>query len=327
MSEVETLKREVDDLKDLNTRLSKELQKCLVMLGVDAPKGVDVPGDLPPWAVNATFLSPILLSYDNRIHELETSLDVERRKFDELSETSRRITAENGQIREEMERRWKDMIEKQKQDFEHGSTGAVLYTEERNELQERVELLNQEVNILIEQLETFRANNEYLEKFSRERDDFAEKAGNQYRQLVTEFQEGKLAMEEFKNQRDIVEDRLKKNSEQLATLEKEREGHITENNRITNELRVIKQQSEHYRKAYEELDYRKSTDIETLMLEKNAYQQKEVDATNRTIMQEKELEETKEMLRAYKRDLDTTKSDANNMMKILEDYETKVTTL
>jgi hypothetical protein len=41
MSEIETLRRENEDLKVLNTRLSKELQRCLIMLNVEAPKGVD----------------------------------------------------------------------------------------------------------------------------------------------------------------------------------------------------------------------------------------------------------------------------------------------
>jgi hypothetical protein len=49
-----------------------------------------------------------------------------------------------------MERRWKEMIERQKKEFESGGAGSGFYIEERNELQERVDLLNQEVNILIE---------------------------------------------------------------------------------------------------------------------------------------------------------------------------------
>jgi hypothetical protein len=99
---------------------------------------------------------------------------------------------------------------------------------------------------------------------------------------------------------------------------------MTSVTRLQNENRVLEQQAGHYRRAYEELDARKSQDIEILMQEKQSLMQKDVDMSNRSIMQEKELEESRDLIRQLKRDLEATKSDCNNMMKILEDYETKV---
>jgi hypothetical protein len=61
-----TLRRENEDLKDLNLRLNRELRRYQMAAPKDLLKPAEVPVDdlIPPWAVSANFLSPLLLAYD-----------------------------------------------------------------------------------------------------------------------------------------------------------------------------------------------------------------------------------------------------------------------
>mgnify|MGYP000137748228 FL=1 len=325
---ISTLERENEDLRDLTDRLNKELRRCQIALGKEAPRSQEISGEevLPPWASNTVFLSPLLLAYDSRIQELTSALDRAKLNIQELGESTKRLSAENSSLREEMERRWKEMLEKEKNELEGGHVGYAFYEAEKNEMQERLDLLSNENGLLLEQLEALKSRNEYLEKVTREKERAAEKYLLQLKEISGEYKQLLMAEDEVRGQKDIAEGKLKRVQEEFAKLEREREENITQVNKLQNELRLAQQSSQYYKKAYEEVDSKKSEEIEMLMQEAQNISAREKEAISRSQMQERELEDAHETASYYKKEYETLRAECDSMLKVMEDYEQKIAT-
>ena len=321
-----SLQRENEDLKDLNCRLNRELRRVQLSSTKELTKPIEGPLDesVPPWAANAVFLSPLLLAYDNRIHELESNLDRARQNSEELMESIKRITAENTALREEMERRWREMLEKEKKGLDGGYMSLGFHAEEKNELQERLDLLSTENTLLLEQLEALKKRNEYLEALAKDRDDTAEKYVYQYKQLNSEFKNLQIIEEDIRTQKEIAEDKLKRTGERLGAVEREKEQMITDINKLQNELRITQQQAQYFKKSYEEMESKKTEEIEMLVQDAHNISVREKEITGRSLVQERELEEVKEQAFHYKREFESLRSECDTMLKIMEDYEQKI---
>lgn len=322
--ELESLRRDRVDLEDQVKRLNSELDRAQRALGSDVPKLHEGDEVLPPWAANAPSLSPLLLAYDNRIHELENLLEQSRRTIEELTESTKRLTKENSQLRDEMERRWKELLEKQKRELDSGSVGWAFYSEEKNELQGRLDLLSNENGLLLEQLEAYKTRNDYLEQLAHEREIDHDKMTMQLRSLSTEYHNTKVAEEEYATQKEIAEERLKKLTEVVGSFERARDESSTTISRLQNDLKLAQQQSLHYRKAFEDLEFKKNEEVEMLLREGQSASLREKEAVNRSAIQERELDDAKETAGLYKRELDAIRSDYENMIKIMEDYEQRL---
>ncbi|CAG9312251.1 unnamed protein product [Blepharisma stoltei] len=323
---IASLQRENDDLHDLNNRLNQELRRYQINQSQELPAQSDLLVDpsIPPWAANTVFLSPLLLAYDNRIHELESALERAKLNLIDIGEHTKRLTAENSSLREEMDRRWHEMLERERKELESSGIGAAFYLEEKNEMQERLDLLSTENNLLLEQLEALKTRNELLERVAKDRDEAAEKYGSQLKQLISDHRNLQMNEEEIRGYKEIAEEKLKKAQERLGNLEREREEQNTLINRIQNELRLAKQNGEYYRKAYEEIDAKKSEEIEMLIQEAHNNSIRDRDLTNKSIMQERDLEEAKDQANYYKRECDSIKNECENMLKIMNSYEEKL---
>lgn len=320
------MQREIEDLKDLNQRLNRELRRLQLSLPKDAYKSVDLPIDdiLPPWAANVVLMSPLLLAYDNRLHELEVNLDRSRVYIEELTETIKKLTTENSALRDEMDRKWREMIEKEKRGLDSGFMGTGFHIEEKNELQNRLDLQTTENTILLEKLDVFKKRNELLEAFAREKEEIAEKCVYENKSLKGELRNLQIIEEDVRAQKEIAEDKLKRANERLGTLEREREQQITDLNRLTNDVRITQQQAHYYKKAYEEMENKKTEEIEILVQDAHNLSMREKEMSNKTMMQERELEEAKEQAFHYKREFESLRTECDNILKVMEDYEQKI---
>lgn len=320
------MQREIEDLKDLNQRLNRELRRLQLSLPKDAIKSSDLPLDdiIPPWAANVVLMSPLLLAYDNRLHELEVNLDRSRGYIEELTETLKKLTTENSALRDEMDRKWREMIEKEKKGFDSGFMGSGFYVEEKNELQNRLDLQTTENTILLEKLDIFKKRNEILEAFAREKEEIAEKCVYENKSLKGELRNLQIIEEDVRAQKEIAEDKLKRANERLGTLEREREQQITDLNKLQNDVRITQQQAHYYRKAYEEMEVKKTEEIEILVQDAHNLSIREKEMSNKTMMQERELEEAKEQAFHYKREFESLRTECDNILKVMEDYEQKI---
>ena len=324
-----TMQREIDALRDNVARLNKELSRYQQAVGLDAPKAVPLPGEelLPPWATNASLLSPLLLAYDNRIAELTQALTNARNALEEQTEKIKRLTVENNQLREEMERKWKSFAERQKQELEGGNVSVGFYTQEKEELLERIDLLTKENNILLEQLQVFKSRNEHLEQRAAQCEDLASKATQEVLEFQSTFRATRQANEQLQQDLQIAEERLKKTAEQLASIEHEREEVITSFTRAQSDLKLTQQQALHYREAFEDLEVKRKTDVSNLLQQVQELSARERDAISRGISLERTTDEIRSLYEEKSREYDSNKAEFNHMLKALEDTESQLNAL
>ena len=318
--------REIEDLKDLAQRLNRELRRLQSVPAKDSGKVLDSSMDesLPPWAANVVLLSPLLLAYDNRVHELEVSLDRSRAHMEELTETIKKLVTENSGLRDEMDRKWRDMIEKEKKGVDVCFIGGSFHIEEKNELQSRLDLQTTENTILLEKLDIFKKRNELLEAFARDREETSDKSVYEVKQLRNDLRNLQIQEEDSRTSKEIAEEKFKRTTERLGYLEREREQQITDLMKMQNDLRIIQQQAQYYKKAYEEMEAKKTEEIEILVQDAHNLSTREKEAANKTLMQERELEEAKEQAFHYKREFESLRTECDNILKVMEDYEQKL---
>ena len=324
--DIQAMRHEIEDLKDLNQRLNRELRRLQLVMPKDSQKLAEslIDDSLPPWAANVVLMSPLLMAYDNRVHELEFSLDRSRAHLEELTDTIKKLTSENTALRDEMDRKWRDMIEKEKKGFDTGFMGISFHIEEKNELQSRLDLQTTENTILLEKLDIFKKRNELLEVFAREREETSDKSVYEVKQLRNELRNLQMQEEDSRTSKEIAEEKLKRTVERLGVLEREREQQITDLMKLQNDVRIIQQQAQYYKKAYEEMEAKKTEEIEILVQDAHNLSIREKEAANKTLMQERELEEAKEQAFHYKREFESLRTECDNILKVMEDYEQKI---
>lgn len=324
-----TMQHEIDALRDNVERLNKELSRYQQAMGLDAPKAVPLPGEelLPPWATNASLLSPLLLAYDNRIDELSKALASSRSSLEEQAEKIKRLANENTQIREEMERKLKSFSERQKQELEGGTISAGFYVQEKEEYVERIDLLTKENNILLEQLQVFKSRNDHLEQRAMQCEDLANKATQEILEFQGNFRATRQANEQLQQDLQIAEDRLKKTSEQLGSLEREREEAITSFTRAQSDLKLTQQQASHYREAFEDLEVKRKADVSNLLQQVQELAMKEREAVTRSVGMERVLDDVKTQYDETRRELESTKTEFSHMLKTMEDMESQLNAL
>ena len=324
--DLKATRHEIEDLKDLNQRLNRELRRLQLAVPKDSQKIADslIDEGLPPWAANVVLMSPLLLAYDNRVHELEAGLDRSRAHMEELTDTIKKLTTENTGLRDEMDRKWRDMIDKEKRGVDVGFMGGSFYIEEKNELQSRLDLQTTENTILLEKLDIFKKRNELLEAFARDREETSDKSVYEVKQLRNDFRNLQIQEEDSRTSKEIAEEKLKRTTERLGYLEREREQQITVLMKLQNDFRITQQQAQYYRKAYEEMEAKKTEEIEILVQDAHNLSVREKEAANKTLMQERELEEAKEQAFHYKREFESLRTECDNILKVMEDYEQKI---
>ena len=318
--------REVEEQRDLIQRLTAELRRYQMADQAAPPGERSADEQLPPWAANAVFLSPLLVSYDSRIQELETALVRARQDFEDLASNAKKLTSENLTLREELEKKWSDTIERERQQLEGGDLAYAFYQEEKNELHERLDLLSKENNLLLEQLDAFKTRNGYLEKLSVDRSKTAEHLLGELKQLTTDYNNLKVEAEELASHKEIAENKLKRVQENYGSLEREREESVTALNRLQNDFRIASQQVQYYTKAYEDLDRRKAEELELLQHELASTTAREKSAVNQAVLHERESEEAIEQANYYKREFESIRNECDAMLKIMEEYEQKIAT-
>ena len=130
--------------------------------------------------------------------------------------------------------------------------------------------------------------------------------------------------EDSRTSKEIAEEKLKRTVERLGVLEREREQQITDLMKLQNDVRIIQQQAQYYKKAYEEMEAKKTEEIEILVQDAHNLSIREKEAANKTLMQERELEEAKEQAFHYKREFESLRTECDNILKVMEDYEQKI---
>ena len=104
---------------------------------------------IAPWFYNSQHMNPLLVSYDHRIMELTNEIKLYKEKIETMTIEVKAVSSEN----EDLQHSLKNMIEKHlsKPNEPGSSIPFNIPTEEWDELQQRVELLDRENKLLLEE--------------------------------------------------------------------------------------------------------------------------------------------------------------------------------
>lgn len=133
-------------------RLSDELARYQVkyppLLLSENEVAATVGSMVAPWFFNSQHMSPLLVSYDHRIMELSNEIKVYKEKIESMTVEVRAVSSENEELQESL----KNMIEKHlSKGSDSPSVPFSIPTEEWDEVQQRLELLDKENRLLLEE--------------------------------------------------------------------------------------------------------------------------------------------------------------------------------
>jgi hypothetical protein len=146
----EKFKNEIAFLKDQMRRLSNELILCQKTTGMGiSSSDMATHIVLPTWMEDEQIMSPLLLAYDSRIHDLGTYMEQQGAYLDAVTERSARVLKENEALRS----KFMSKIEKTpiRSDLPTGNPKEPRSEEHRSVVEEN-ELLRQQSELLAKEL-------------------------------------------------------------------------------------------------------------------------------------------------------------------------------
>ena len=145
-----------------------------------------------------------------------------------------------------------------------------------------------------------------------------------YSELSKRNKELELDLEDTRKMRDVLEVKFRNSSDDLARIEIEREELINKANKLENEIKILKNQLGNTKKTFTDLEDKKDTEIQLLEKEIEALRQKEREYANKIVFMERDLDTNKDDNRRLRKELENTKADCDQMLKMMENFEAKV---
>jgi chromosome segregation ATPase len=274
--------------------------------------------------------SPLMQAYEQNILSLERDLENKEDNYLNLKMEFEKSMEENEQLRDMLVHKTKELnraIEGQgiiPLPNETDRERARRLGGTSDEMLQLIETMKNDQEALIDQIESLKIRNENLEKFAEEKENrfhdlqgTAEEANNQYFKMKQEFDKLKHLYDSVNNEFSILESKLEKESREKDEL-------LYKNKKMEAEINQMNKHLEHLKSSYNELSDNKSSEIDALSRELSDCDLREREFKGRIEILEKTKFDIEEELRLTKRDLASTKSDCNNMLKMMEDYETEI---
>lgn len=145
-----------------------------------------------------------------------------------------------------------------------------------------------------------------------------------YSELSKKNKELELDLEDTRKMRDILEMKFKSTSDDLTRIEIEREELNNKVNKLENEIKILKSQLGNSKKGFSDLEEKKDAEINILEREIESLRQKEREYSNKIVFMERDLDQHKDDNRRLKKELENTKADCDQMLKMMENFEAKV---
>jgi hypothetical protein len=118
-----------------------------------------------------------------------------------------------------------------------------------------------------------------------------------------------------------LESKLFQKEEEFERVLEEKKDWNSRAVKLDNDYKYASNQLEYFEKSYNEMGVRKSDQIEMLSKELNSQNFKEKELISKLHAMEREIDDYKDENRRLKKDLDLTKADCENIVKIMEENE------
>ncbi|CAI2363006.1 unnamed protein product [Moneuplotes crassus] len=325
--------KELLHLKNINDRLSKELKKCQFIMGVEPPHLEDIYlgnkekteefEELLNIINSSYYMSPLLLAYDDHFYTVERELKSSHLEIAKLHENMRILEMENSKLSDNLElkiREYSKLVAKTIQN----SDILTDFQVEKKEMDERLYLLTEENQMLLEQVtllkqhyDTF--NNDYSQKVED-----AERKIASYDQLNSQYKKAYTELVEVQKSNQFLDNKIRERERTLGMIEEKRKAEVKELNKLRTEHTLMQQEVAYYKDQVDKQSYKISQDQTSIDKEIRLRKDRESNAQDLVNRLEDELERAKTECKRLHRQVKDKNSELNELVKLNDDYQSQL---
>jgi len=310
------------ELREYSERVTKELRRYQAARPNPLPARPEDDLPLPPWASNMQMMSPLLFAYEERIAELEAVVE----RSVNLAEQSQVLTKENDALRGELQERTEQLRAAQLM-----APLAMDSTKEPGAASQQHEDLQELYRLSVEQNEALAQQSQLLKvQIDRMQQNLA--AGQQqFREVQGRAVEGARLLnaeqeraEIFERQRSIAEKRLTEVTAELVEEVRLREELQACNDGLQHDLQLQKHSGDSTRKSFNERCSLAADEEKRMRDDLSRVSQNEKENRHRVLELERELAFASDELSKARSEADSTRHEAERMVKLMESMEKRI---
>lgn len=206
---------------------------------------------------------------------------------------------------------------------EQGGLYTTFANLEMNELQERIKALQEENKEVYDKFQEYELKYGQLQRTFQQQTEDSEQMALKFKEQSDRLKSLEIDIDDLSNIKSVLENKYKNACENIALLESEKTELINKIGRNDNEIKLLKTQVQNLKRAQQEYEEKKLQELELLNKEQEQTKLKERETFNKLIFMEREGDNLKEENRKLKKDIEQTKIDCDQMIKMLENYENK----
>ncbi len=261
---------------------------------------------------------PLLQAYELHVNEVEKENKTLRKDLDSVKFQYENLVKESEELGKNLIEKTKRLAELNEKAINGEGPGSV------QELRDITETFKREQAVLLNEVEMGRQKMAKLESELKTQTKLAEESTARNRELTTRALELQAGIDTLAHEKEMLESRMNLKLGELKATTSDKEEYYAQKLKQEGELKVLQKSLEQYKSAYEELEARKGSETELMEKELGEKEISIKDLKSKLHVQDRELDDLKETNRKLQRDLEQTKSDFNQMIKIMEDNETKI---
>lgn len=323
LSQISEQSKTIEFLQDQVKRLNIELghyqalypnanidERELKIAALNAGQLLEEDDPIPPWLINARLMAPLLVSYDERIAQLNSDISMCKEELENFSGRMKALVQENEQLRSQLKRTVEEKVRTaEKVELLHSGNFPNLNSERSSEYQERLDLLKAENDLLLEQ----------------------------QRNLQDEFEAVRrelLVMNSLRTQVEEANKAQKELVQQLEAITRERATLVKENAELEKNFESVQTRVHEFQRSAEQAKSEAATAVRDLQSMKNQredqtqrsnYLEKEIhDLQQRNVSISRQLEETKEAYRESLLEVQNIRKDREEMLKTMLSLEKRI---
>ncbi|CAD8157669.1 unnamed protein product [Paramecium pentaurelia] len=321
LNQINSLKSELSFQVNANGRLSKELNECLKRLGITR---VDVIHQDINHQTDLSYLAPLFIVYEEHIKNYDVIL---QKLMDDLGAMDARIQMVNDDntfLRKQLQEKNEQFLRLYQQGGSASNIKTVFNELEREDLEERIRLLNEENSIYVNKLKQYEGQ---IYDLQQKNDSFIRNEQqylNQLQELKQLNQQLEIGQDDLKIKLDILENKFQNQTQLVAITEEEKTEYIQRFSKSENENKVLKHQNQNLKQEIVNLQNKGQLSQTELQKELEELQKKERELFDKQVHDEREIDQLRDENRALKRELDQNKSNLEQTIKMMDNYENKI---
>ncbi|CAD8045506.1 unnamed protein product [Paramecium primaurelia] len=325
LNQINQLKSELSFQVNANGKLSKELNECLKRLGITR---VDVIHQDINHQTDLSYLAPLFIVYEDHIKNYDVIL---QKLMDDLAAMDARIQMVNDDntfLRKQLQEKNEQFLRLYQQGGGSANNIKNVFNElEKEDLEERIRLLNEENSIYVNKLKQYESQIQDLQLRNDQMFRNEQQYLNQLQDLKQLNQNLEIGSDDLKIKLDILENKFQNQTQLVAITEEEKTEYIQRFSKSENENKVLKHQNQNLKQEIVNLQNKGQLSQTELSKELEEMHKKERELFDKQVHNEREIDQLRDENRALKRELDQCKSNLEQTIKMMDNYENKISIL